>query len=528
MYNLLANVFTRQSVGGSVRYARLGAPFCAYHSCAFCIKTRFVRRGTKSRVFSSFSHNSKKVSLSDNLSQKAKTPCLLATSTFVCSGVAMRSFTNVISTAVTVKDSIVISKKSKRIRNKNPEWRAGPYEWKLQQIISRGKTCFAVTSKVCNNQETENTFLKDVSLFSVDQIREQESPWKAVIDMPNTDRSVRRGSPFKRRLQERKKICMLYGNLPKRILNRYLKEIHKPEDLFVALESRLDVVLKRSAFFPSIQSARHSILKGGVSVNRTKVCSPRYHCAPGDVIQIIQTRTHFSKGRENTLCAQALLAHRQQWKQGPNVASKTAVHFENLNKCVDLFFFSELLRHSDQKAGRFYTSVFADDDKNNIAGSWQKRKKGLPVMDQRFQVRVLYPTAGWSAASDNQPAKNNATYTKAGEIPTVTTITVQERVGANTVSTPSSDTKVTSVDTKITFGLHKDYLSKDGPNHTEPFAREKVELDRFLADLYYGSSGGITSRPLHLEVSYRDLCVVFLYPPQRVCMDVLIDLSLLV
>lgn len=318
-----------------------------------------------------------------------------------------------------------------------------------------------IFTKTEENKKVEATS-EAVSLFSVDQIREEESPWKALADIASADRSARRASPFKKRLQERKKVRMLYGNLQRRALNRYLKEIHRPEDLFLALESRLDIVLKRSALFPSVQSARKSILQGGISVNTTIVRSPRYHCTPGDCIQIVQKRI-----------PQTWLAENTKYKE----TKQKKTHLI-CTKFQELFAFSELLQLFDRKTGRLHASAFSDLKNVNslVLRNSQEREKVLltPALLGTLKKALSKEKRDYFYSSEEDVRKNRFKQ-------------ISERV-SHTV--------------------------------TQPITEDKSEFEQL-------SSKVVASRPLHLEVSYRNLCVVFLYPPQRICVDVSIDLSLL-
>lgn len=333
-----------------------------------------------------------------------------------------------------------------------------------------------IFTKTEENKKVEVTS-EAISLFSVDQIREEESPWKALVKIASADRSARRASPFKKRLQELKKVRMLYGNLQRRALNRYLKEINRPEDLFLALESRLDIVLKRSALFPSVQSARKSILQGGISVNTTIVRSPRYHCTPGDCIQIVQKRIP-----QTWLYArQASLDENIKYKQ----TKQKKTHLI-CTKFQELFAFSELLQLFHRKTGRLHGSAFSDLENVN---SLVLRNKG-----EREKV-LLYPAL--LGTLKNALSKENRDYLHSS----------QEDPRTN---------------------RYKQISERVSHTGTHSITADNSEFEQLYAKRSFAQpSKYIASRPLHLEVSYRNLCVIFLYPPQRVCVDVSIDLSLL-
>lgn len=512
MHKLIADISLRKNVEQSLHYARLGIPFCA--RC--CGKT--------SRVFSSFGHNSTTVKLSSCLSGEVRLTCLPATrkaDTRMLPNYVWHSKWAGLNPAASCFASVYGDMQLRRYLANNadlshkaslsPDKRSTPLPQQDNQVNNEDEYTLP-SSQIASGRATGET----ISLFSVDQIREQESPWKALTGISNADRLTRRGSPFKRRLQERKKICMLYGNLQKRALNRYLKEIHKPEELLLALESRLDVVLKRSALFPSIHSARQSILQGGICVNRTKVRSPRYHCTPGDLIEIIQKTSHLSK---------AFPQGNDQVKQRRQQNKDRLTGFD---KWLDLFAFSELLQLGDRKIGRLYTSALShmQEPVRIDFPSFRKHNSKTKRSNNRSQTSSL------QNVSSHQPNNKTLFCIPAKEkenrkFQVDTSFTLLEN-NTDTLTGPKEKALDQRARVGTTFG--SSHFQEDLPNQvwqnvtnhasvTQAFARESAELEK---------SRVIASRPLHLEVSYRNLCVIFLYPPQRICMDISVDLSLLV
>ena len=337
--------------------------------------------------------------------------------------------------------------------------------------VAAGSRSYRCTAKLCKELE--------YTLYSVDQIREEESPWKGLIEIASTERSAKKGSPFKRRLQEHKKIRILYGYLSKKTLDRYLREVHRPEDLLLALESRLEIVLKRSALFPSIQSARIAIMQGGVSVNGTIVRSSRYHCTPGDYVQVVQQRVKKSVSLSEDM---SIVAARQSQNQ-------LSCH-DNLQS---LFVFSELLQLFDRKSGRLHTSAFSDF--KTITSTPLTRN---PINQRRTPLRKAF-----HGFHENHRAR-------------ISHNPEHEDTRPFFASLPKSITQG-----RVLLSKKQDkQVYTDLPENNQLFSGEKAELERPLRR-------AVGSRPLHLEVSYRNLCVIFLYPPQRICIDISIDLSLL-
>lgn len=97
---------------------------------------------------------------------------------------------------------------------------------------------------------------------------------------------------YKSTLQETKKIRLLYGGLGKRAIKKLIKitlkkRYRKINPLFLKLfESRLDTVLHRAKFSPSIRNATQLIVHGKILVNNKPVKIKSYLLKPGDIITI--------------------------------------------------------------------------------------------------------------------------------------------------------------------------------------------------------------------------------------------------
>ena len=107
----------------------------------------------------------------------------------------------------------------------------------------------------------------------------------------NNKNKLKSYSPYGQKLRESKKISLFYGGLSK----KYLQKINYKnrgfpsklsENIFIILESRLDVVLFRSGFFETIKSAKQMIRIGAIKVNNQIVISPSFFVTPGDVLSV--------------------------------------------------------------------------------------------------------------------------------------------------------------------------------------------------------------------------------------------------
>lgn len=107
-----------------------------------------------------------------------------------------------------------------------------------------------------------------------------------------------RGMSYKKRfrdtMQAGRKLRLFYGNLLKKYLKKKIRIALKRkqpkqrvENTFLNFfENRLDTVLYRAKFAPTIRSARQLILHGKVYVNHIQVKNKAYHLKSGDVVNL--------------------------------------------------------------------------------------------------------------------------------------------------------------------------------------------------------------------------------------------------
>ena len=98
-------------------------------------------------------------------------------------------------------------------------------------------------------------------------------------------------SDFGMQLMAKQKLKGYYGNITEKQFRRIYdaaqrKRGNTAEQLIGLLESRLDAVVYRSKFVPTVFAARQFVNHGHVKVNGRKVNIPSYVCQPGDVIEV--------------------------------------------------------------------------------------------------------------------------------------------------------------------------------------------------------------------------------------------------
>ncbi len=98
-------------------------------------------------------------------------------------------------------------------------------------------------------------------------------------------------SDFGTQLRAKQKLKGYYGNISeKQFKNIYYEAIRRTGDtsehLVGLLESRLDAIIYRAKFVPTVFAARQFINHGHIKVNGKRLNIASYRCKPGDVIEV--------------------------------------------------------------------------------------------------------------------------------------------------------------------------------------------------------------------------------------------------
>ncbi|MEX0923295.1 MAG: 30S ribosomal protein S4 [Rhodovibrionaceae bacterium] len=115
----------------------------------------------------------------------------------------------------------------------------------------------------------------------------------------------RKPSDFGTQLSAKQKLKGYYGSIGERQFRRYYQEASRRvgdtgENLVGLLERRLDAVVYRAKFVPTVFAARQFVNHGHILVNGKRVTIPSYQVREGDEIQIKE------KSRELGLVLEAL------------------------------------------------------------------------------------------------------------------------------------------------------------------------------------------------------------------------------
>ena len=105
------------------------------------------------------------------------------------------------------------------------------------------------------------------------------------------ERRAGKVSDFGQQLKAKQKLKGYYGHITERQFNRVYKEAARlkgstSEHLIGLLERRLDAVVYRAKFVPTVFAARQLVSHGHITVNGRRVNIPSYRCRPGDVVEV--------------------------------------------------------------------------------------------------------------------------------------------------------------------------------------------------------------------------------------------------
>jgi small subunit ribosomal protein S4 len=119
------------------------------------------------------------------------------------------------------------------------------------------------------------------------------------------ERRVSKLSDFGQQLRAKQKLKGYYANLSERQFHRLYVEASRAkgstsEHLIGLLERRLDAIVYRAKFVPTVFAARQFVSHGHVTVNGQRVTIPSYRIRLGDVVEVKE------KARQLPLVLEAL------------------------------------------------------------------------------------------------------------------------------------------------------------------------------------------------------------------------------
>lgn len=119
-----------------------------------------------------------------------------------------------------------------------------------------------------------------------------KSPFNRREDPPGVHgRRRRRSSDYGTQLMAKQKLKGYYGNIGEKQFRKYYKEASRRrgdtgENLIEILERRLDAVVYRMKFVPTVFASRQVVSHGHVLVNGKRVTIPSYMVQDGDTVEL--------------------------------------------------------------------------------------------------------------------------------------------------------------------------------------------------------------------------------------------------
>ncbi|MCU0649853.1 MAG: 30S ribosomal protein S4 [Gemmatimonadaceae bacterium] len=126
----------------------------------------------------------------------------------------------------------------------------------------------------------------------------------APVDMPGPRRGRRKTSEYKRLLEEKQKLRVNYGVSERQLRNSLAMAKRLPgrtgEQLLALLERRLDSVVFRFGFAPTIRAARQLVRHRHLQVDGRRVDLPGFLVQPGQRVSIAPTSRALAVVQEAT------------------------------------------------------------------------------------------------------------------------------------------------------------------------------------------------------------------------------------
>ncbi|MDF1607455.1 30S ribosomal protein S4 [Hoeflea sp. YIM 152468] len=116
-------------------------------------------------------------------------------------------------------------------------------------------------------------------------------------------------SDFGVQLRAKQKLKGYYGDVSEKQFRKIYDEANRmrgdtPENMIGLLEQRLDAIVYRAKFVPTVFAARQFVNHGHVTVNGQRVNIGSYRCKPGDVVAVREKSKQLAIVLESTQLAE--------------------------------------------------------------------------------------------------------------------------------------------------------------------------------------------------------------------------------
>lgn len=365
-------------------------------------------------------------------------------------------------------------------------------------------------------------------LYNFEEIKSE------VVKKFRKERRLKRGSSYKEKLKERKKICLFYGNISKKEIKKIYQQALKyrgkiNENLLLLMESRLDVVLYRICFFSTIFTAKQWIRHSRIKINGEIVTYSHYFLQPGDVISVQSKKILNDEINKNLQTKVEDFSNKFQnkssLKKGIVTLYRKSKHYSFLKKLKNQLqlnlFRDKRIRHNIRKKKNFRKKL---------------RLKRLSLK------RFLFLSSLYLKKIDSFFFKKQHLFPEGG-LPSKKKAKVFQTFGTKSQKSLHSEKKkrpemMVSKSKKeiVVKKIKKKEKSNSKPNL---FLKKKLTTKDFLkirkhfilSRNYLVKKGAlsVTSiKPIHIEVSYKLLTAIYLFSPQFLTFPLNLDMNLVV
>ncbi len=347
---------------------------------------------------------------------------------------------------------------------------------------------------------------------------------------------------YRFQLQETRKFALVYGNLSKKFLQQVAKKtlFSKGVEVFLdLLEKRLDVVVFRAGFCFSIFQSRHLINHKFICVNGNLLTIPSYPCRPGDIISC----KPFPRLRRNTVAGDS---------RRSRFVKKNHENFYSGHTRLIEYSFAEIAAgrrntlplgfpaapshkkpltfDRDHNTGRGKREIYSTRSKlySQSTGDIDILKRPRPASGFAgpYGRSLLLPLANQNLcrATRGEQACPGVAGAKCAILPTKRLVLGDRRPRVSLPRAPFQvvayshrSWELTTFEKLKVMGRPR-YVNSLGRGHPTP-AR--------LAPRSGALRSGVI-KPLQLEINYRCLTAVYLYPTQRIIWPTFLDLDLVI
>lgn len=248
-----------------------------------------------------------------------------------------------------------------------------------------------------NNNINENGlpgrpyFTRPKYMFSLEQLK---------AEFHKKQSQYRKSSHFKTLLEERKKLSIIYGCLGEKQIKKLALQANKfsgkfDENFIKIMESRLDVVLFRICFFPTIFSARQWINHKHILVNNSIVTSAGYQLKSGDIISVLPEKRFLLKRKISSFIAEKMKIRSIHYRLRMDTFYTV---IKNYMPYVNVFEKKEIQKegYTEQTQNQRKITLFFKESSNKIFKERQGRNRNKILQSIDLLPKILYTCANFS------------------------------------------------------------------------------------------------------------------------------------